>query len=569
MYNCIFKQGATMRKKIIGIFVFIAGIAGVVYSAPVSGFANQEQLEVARMRELSRQERLHTPRVENRIEGIKENTESNNASEIAFRIDEIVLLGTTEEFDWLSDIIKSHIHTDMGVLSIQKLVSKLNTKLLDKGYVTSRVVIPEQNIKNGKLLLQLHTGKLHNVIYSKESAVIPWRNAFPIKEGDVLNLRRLEQGLEQIKRVNSLDVSMKLIPAEEIGMTDLELTVMKDKQLWGSLSVDDSGLENTGRIQWNTTMGIDRIFNANDIFRYSVNMDGSRDGYKKGTRGQTIYYSVPYGKDTMTLQYSDYRYHQTINLEPYPFISAGKTCLTKFTFDHVINRTKTKKRNLDISIIKRDSHTYINDTEILVQAMNTTALEIGIAERMYIGDSTLYTHLGYKIGTGWFGAQRDTGNPDEPKTHYKMWLLDIDYRKPFTMAYRPAAFTSSFHGQWTTKGIRLHGVDMISIGNRYTVRGFDGKYTLMAESGWYLRNELESFISQIHGSAYLGLDVGAVYGVSADILVGKTVAGAGFGLRGIFPSGFSYDVFMSRALYKPKGYHTGTWVSGFILAYKF
>ena len=150
-----------------------------------------------------------------------------------------------------------------------------------------------------------------------------------------------------------------------------------------------------------------------------------------------------------------------------------------------------------------------------------------------------------------------------------MWLLDIDYRKPFTMAYRPAAFTSSFHGQWTTKGIRLHGVDMISIGNRYTVRGFDGEYTLMAESGWYLRNELESFIPQIHGSAYLGLDVGAVYGVSADILVGKTVAGAGLGLRGTFPSGLSYDVFMSRALYKPEGYHTGTWVSGFILAYKF
>lgn len=99
MYNCIFKQGATMQKKIIGIFVFIAGIAGVVYSAPVSGFANQEQLEVAWMRELSRQERLHTSRVENRIEGIKENTESNNASEIAFRIDEIVLLGTTEEFE--------------------------------------------------------------------------------------------------------------------------------------------------------------------------------------------------------------------------------------------------------------------------------------------------------------------------------------------------------------------------------------------------------------------------------------------------------------------------------------
>ena len=53
MYNYIFKRGATMRKKIIGISILTVGIAGVVYAAPASGFANQEQLEVARMRELS------------------------------------------------------------------------------------------------------------------------------------------------------------------------------------------------------------------------------------------------------------------------------------------------------------------------------------------------------------------------------------------------------------------------------------------------------------------------------------------------------------------------------------
>lgn len=44
MYNYIFKRGATMRKKIIGISILTVGIAGVVYAAPASGFANQEQL---------------------------------------------------------------------------------------------------------------------------------------------------------------------------------------------------------------------------------------------------------------------------------------------------------------------------------------------------------------------------------------------------------------------------------------------------------------------------------------------------------------------------------------------
>ncbi|WP_370847273.1 POTRA domain-containing protein [Dialister invisus] len=88
-------------------------------------------------------------------------------------------------------------------------------------------------MKNGKLLLRIQTGRLHKIIYSKNSAVIPWKNAFPIKEGDILNIRRLEQGLEQMKRVSSSDVSMKLLPAEEADMTDVELSITKGKQIRG------------------------------------------------------------------------------------------------------------------------------------------------------------------------------------------------------------------------------------------------------------------------------------------------------------------------------------------------
>ena len=56
----------------------------------------------------------------------------------------------------------------------------------------------------------------HKIIYGKDSALIPWKNAFPIKKGNILNICRLEQGLEQMKRVSSSDVSMKLLPADNI-----------------------------------------------------------------------------------------------------------------------------------------------------------------------------------------------------------------------------------------------------------------------------------------------------------------------------------------------------------------
>lgn len=167
------------------------------------------------------------------------------------------------------------------------------------------------------------------------------------------------------------------------------------------------------------------------------------------------------------------------------------------------------------------------------------------------------------------GAQKENTYPDSPKTRYQMWLFDIDWQQPFTMGHRQASFSSSLHEQWNTKGNRLYGVDAISIGNRYTVRGFDGEYTLMGESGWYLRNELSSNIPILHSDIYLGLDVGSVYGVSTDVLVGHTIAGMALGLRGNFSSGLSYDAFISRSLYKPEGYHTRKWVPGFTVSWKF
>ena len=189
---------------------FLTMMTGAVSAAPVLDYTGAERLKE------TRQERLRMPRVENIGSSLNEKEETQDAAGSVFRIDEIILSGQEEKFGWLQDIIQPHIHTDMGISSVNRLVKDLNAKLLDKGYVTSRVVIPEQNMKNGKLLLRLQTGRLHKIIYSKDSAVIPWKNAFPIKEGDILNIRRLEQGLEQMKRVSSLDVSMKLLPANNI-----------------------------------------------------------------------------------------------------------------------------------------------------------------------------------------------------------------------------------------------------------------------------------------------------------------------------------------------------------------
>ena len=124
-----------MQGKIVTAFIFLTMMTGAVSAAPVLDYTGAERLEEARQREADRQERLRMPRVENMGSSLNEKEETQDAAGPVFRIDEIILSGQGEKF-----------------------------------------------------------GRLHKIIYGKDSAVILWKNAFPIKEGDILNIRHLEQG---------------------------------------------------------------------------------------------------------------------------------------------------------------------------------------------------------------------------------------------------------------------------------------------------------------------------------------------------------------------------------------
>lgn len=48
----------------------------------------------------------------------------------------------------------------------------------------------------------------------------------------------------------------------------------------------------------------------------------------------------------------------------------------------------------------------------------------------------------------------------------------------------------------------LTSPDMFSIGNRWTVRGFDGERTLTASHGWYIRNDI-AWSTRYRGKSFI------------------------------------------------------------------
>ena len=479
-----------------------------------------------------------------------------------------IQLNVPNEFTFLRKTIKPFVNRKLTVEDVNRLSTNLNTALIEHGYVTSRIGIPSQSLASGNLQFNLQLGRVESVLYKTYAQPLPWQNAFPIREGDILNIRNIEQGIEQMKRIGSQNVSVELEPGTKPLATNIVLETTKKPAIHGMISIDDSGLKDTGKLQWTAAIGVDRIFNANDSLNLSINRDAAQDGERKGSRNHTISYSIPRGKDTFSISYSDMKYHQTINSMATPFISSSHAKTVRGSWNHVFHRDRMTKRSWDIIISKRNAKNYINDVEIAVQRANTASLEVGISERRYIKQNTLYSRVAIKQGVGWFGSQPEYGN-GAPSTRFTQLLVDVDYQIPRIWGHRPASITSSFHGQWTLGDKRLFSRDMISLGNRYTVQGFDGENTLMAESGWYMRNEVASYIPKWKSSVYANIDFGAVYGPSTEVLTGKFIAGTSLGMRGQFKSGLFYDVFVGAPLYKPSGYKTDSVTAGFQAGVRF
>lgn len=540
-----------MLSKKYRLFLSLSGM--LCLGSSLAGAAPTDNLQDSRRQAQERQERLEQPRVQMDGEETQKPVEEQDSG-VRFPIQRITIVNQTEKFQWLERRLRAYEGKEYSLAGINNMLNGLNGAIIKRGFTTTRLALMEQNLSAGELRLVLLEGRIGKVRFADGTKEIYWKSAFPFREGDILNIRDIEQGLEQMKRLPSQDVKVKLVPSKQAGFTDIVLNVKQGRNVYGSIAFDDSGLETTGKYQWYGSMSVDNLLHQQDFLRLGVNLDGAHSGYEKGTREQDVFYSIPYGRHTFSISYQQSNYHQQMVVPPITFQNSGESNLTKFTWDYVLHRSASMKTSMDISIRKRNSHSYINDMEIPVQAIHATAVEIGYAERLYLGTAMAYFRLGHRFGVDWLGAQKDFDYEGAPTTHYNMWVVDADFRQPFTFSHRPAVFTSSFHGQWTMDNKQLYGVDMISIGNRYTVRGFSGKYTLMGGSGWFLRNEVASQLPGGKHQIYLGFDVGSVYGKGSEAYNGLTLAGAALGLRGKFADCVSYDMFLAGPLVRPEGF---------------
>jgi len=333
-----------------------------------------------------------------------------------------------------------------------------------------------------------------------------------------------------------------------------------------TLSLDDSGTEATGRYQAGATVSVDNPFGLNDLFYVSANHNLSGHVFSdpaKGTEGQTVHYSLPYGYWMLGITASNSQYHQSVAGLSQDYVYAGKTNNAEVKLSRLLYRDQRRKTTLALKGFRRESRNFVDDTEIEVQHRVVGGWELGLNHKEFIGDATLEGTLAYKHGTGAFGA---IAAPEEQfgegTSRLRLYTAEVSLNAPFKLGQEKLRYSGLVRAQWNRTPLTPQ--DRFAIGGRYTVRGFDGETSLMGERGWLIRNDIGWALGQSGAELYAGADYGHVGGRSTADLLGRNLAGAVIGVRGQW-SKLSYDFFMGAPLSKPEGYRTARTTFGFNL----
>jgi hemolysin activation/secretion protein len=500
-----------------------------------------------------------------------------------FRIDRVLLVGEqAEAFQWaVSDLSgpagdDSPLGRCLGTAGVNVVLARAQQAAIARGFVTTRVLAAPQDLSTGTLTLSLVPGRIAAIRLTPDSSSTLLGSgallgsAIPARPGDLLNLRDIEQGLENLKRAPTAEADIQIEPSTapnaRPGDSDLVVKYVQARKWRVALSLDDSGTQATGRYQAGATVSVDNPFGLNDLFYLSANHSINSHFLSEpsyGTEGQTVHYSLPYGYWMLGFTASNSQYHQSVAGLNQDYVYAGKTNNAEVKLSRLLYRDQSRKTTLALKGFRRESRNFVDDTEVDVQHRVVGGWELGLNHKEFIGEATLEGTLALKHGTGGFGSIAAPEDEfGEGTSRMKLYTAEVSLNAPFKLGEQKLRYSGLIRAQWNRTPLTPQ--DRFSIGGRYTVRGFDGETSLMGERGWLIRNDVGWAMGQSGAELYVGADYGHVGGRSTVDLLGRSLAGAVIGVRGQW-SKLSYDFFMGAPIRKPEGYRTAKTTFGFNL----
>lgn len=477
---------------------------------------------------------------ENKIYNMKEiNIEEDKTENSCIQIEKINITDTTiYDSDDFEDLIAPYLNNCNGLKNLKNLTNKISNMYIDKGYITSRAFIKGQDLSDGTVDISVLEGKIEDVI----SENINTSNIYSGFKEKILNIRDLEVAIQQAERLKSQNVNLKLVPGNKTGYTVVHIISEKaSAPYYGNVYTNNFGSDKTGNYQLGGSFNYENLFDLNDIITIRLNSTNNLAKSNDNMLGNSLSYSIPYGRSLFNLAYSSSTFKQE-NKDEFndSFQSDGKSSNLLLGIDYKLFHSQSHTLEVNAGFEKKSTENTLDDVKLELQSYELSVVNLGVKHSYISNTYNYYALFNIYKGLSSFGAKN---NFADQESDFMKYVLDLNYTKYFD-SQSAIRYNFALRGQYSNN--YLYGTEEISMGGPYSVRGFNDA-GLSGNTGLYIRNELSSTykISTYIINPYVGLDYG--YVTKNDWNVDGSIVGGTLGFRTSY-NAFDLDLFYSLPL---------------------
>ena len=426
----------------------------------------------------------------------------------------------------------------LALAQLSDLIEQLNRLFLERGLVTTRAFLPEQSLNGGELKIRIVVGEVQG--YESDSLTprnIHW--AFPLDAGDVLNLRDIEQGLDQINRLRSNNATIDMLPGDKPGQTIVNVKNNQNFWLGARMSLEGDSIEQGDDYRGRLDVFADDLLGINDALIINGNQSLAEKSHSQ-SYGYGVDYSFPWRYNLFTLSGNQFNYENIVQGTNRTFVVSGDSQVIDASANRTLYRGQSTKLDGLVGLASKTTNNYIEDARIDVSSRQLSIGRVELRIKQFIGqDMTAFASLAAEHGLRVLGADDDRqgGFPDDAQ--FRKYRFYGALTKPLWR------WNVGLTGQYQYSPDRLSASEQVLVASSSLITGFSD-YSLAGDSGGWLKLDIGSpyvalrFIPGFHTNLAFSLLKGWVphrsdsqpqHGSASAAQIAFTVVGQGLSLN--------------------------------------
>lgn len=300
--------------------------------------------------------------------------------------------------DQLLELTENYVGKSLSYNEL-KDVLRLISNLYRQLGLWARAILPEQDINNGEVLIQIIEGRLGKIIIQtdEESLKLNQQVArnyveYKISRQRILNIDQLEKNIQTLNTVPGIQAVATLEAGQNVGETDVLVQLQNKKSLSGTLQADTFGSRSSGYNRGTVLVNFDSLLKQGEQFTLQrVQTIGSEYNALAGS------FRIGYGGTRATLKAAKLRYDLGD-----PFSSSNPTGNSEeisVSLDHPLNSIGKTNLSSNLTLSQSDyenkSNTPTNVQKTITRAI--TKLNFNRTDQFYKGGVN-YGSLSLTVG---------------------------------------------------------------------------------------------------------------------------------------------------------------------------